>query len=77
MIFEPEVLVMTVVVLVVSFVGEFGAVGLVARSQGMGWREAGAMGALANARGLMELVLLNVGLSAGLKSPSCTPCWPS
>ncbi len=27
------------------------------------------MGALANARGLMELVLLNVGLSAGLIAP--------
>ncbi len=66
LILEPEVLLMSVVVLVVSFVGKFGAVGLVARSQGMGWREAGAMGALANARGLMELVLLNVGLSAGL-----------
>ncbi|MEV6321837.1 cation:proton antiporter [Nocardia sp. NPDC051787] len=69
LIFEPKVLVMTVVVLVVSFAGKFGAVGLVARSQGMGWREAGAMGALSNARGLMELVLLNVGLSAGLITP--------
>lgn len=66
LIFQPAVLAMTGVVLLVSFVGKFGAVGLVARSQGMGWREAGAMGALANARGLMELVLLNVGLSAGL-----------
>ncbi|WP_328403563.1 cation:proton antiporter [Nocardia sp. NBC_00403] len=63
---EPAVLVMTAVVLVVSFAGKFGAVGLVARTQGMGWREAGAMGALANARGLMELVLLNIGLTAGL-----------
>ncbi|MDE1672784.1 cation:proton antiporter [Nocardia gipuzkoensis] len=69
LILEPKVLLMAAVVLVVSFVGKFGAVGLVARSQGMGWREAGAMGALANARGLMELVLLNVGLSAGLITP--------
>ncbi|MFQ6331061.1 cation:proton antiporter [Nocardia sp. CWNU-33] len=63
---EPAVVVMTAVVLVVSFAGKFGAVGLVARTQGMGWREAGAMGALANARGLMELVLLHIGLTAGL-----------
>ncbi|UGT66434.1 cation:proton antiporter [Nocardia gipuzkoensis] len=69
LIFDPTVLLVTAVVLVVSFVGKFGAVGLVARTQGMGWREAGAMGALANARGLMELVLLNVGLSAGLITP--------
>jgi Kef-type K+ transport system membrane component KefB len=66
LIFEPKLLAVTALVLVVSFAGKFGAVGLIARSQGMGWREAGAMGALANARGLMELVLLNVGLSAGL-----------
>ncbi|MGK8512352.1 cation:proton antiporter [Nocardia asiatica] len=39
LIFEPEVLTMTVVVLVVSCAGKFGAVGLVARSQGMGRRD--------------------------------------
>ncbi|MFB8281108.1 cation:proton antiporter [Nocardia colli] len=66
LIFEPAVLVAALVVLVVSFVSKFGAVGLVARFQGMTWREAGAMGALANARGLMELVLLNIGLDEGL-----------
>ncbi|TDD58873.1 cation/H(+) antiporter [Kribbella antibiotica] len=66
LIFEPKILAVTALVLAVSFAGKFGAIGLVARSQGMGWREAGAMGALANARGLMELVLLNIGLSAGL-----------
>jgi len=66
LIFEPSVLLMAAVVLVVSFVGKFGAVGLAARWQGMGWREAGSMGALANARGLMELILLNIGQSAGL-----------
>ncbi|MBF6240890.1 cation:proton antiporter [Nocardia otitidiscaviarum] len=66
LIFAPEVLLMAALVLVVSFAGKFGAVGLAARWQGMGWREAAAMGALANARGLMELILLNIGLSAGL-----------
>ncbi|WP_231114793.1 cation:proton antiporter [Lentzea aerocolonigenes] len=66
LIFEPSVLLMGALVLVVSFAGKFGAVGLAARWQGMGWREAGSMGALANARGLMELILLNIGQSAGL-----------
>jgi Kef-type K+ transport system membrane component KefB len=55
-------------VLVVSFAAKFGAIGLAARSQGMSWYEAGSMGALANARGLMELILLNIGLEAGLIS---------
>ncbi|WP_067470457.1 cation:proton antiporter [Nocardia amamiensis] len=66
LIFAPSVLLMGALVLVVSFAGKFGAIGLAARWQGMGWREAGSMGALANARGLMELILLNVGQSAGL-----------
>ncbi|WP_225726647.1 MULTISPECIES: cation:proton antiporter [unclassified Nocardia] len=69
LILRPAVLLMTGVVLIVSFVSKFGAVAAVARKQGMGWREAGAMGALANARGMMELVLLNVGLTAGLITP--------
>jgi hypothetical protein len=51
LIFDPTVLAVTALVLVVSFASKFGAIGLVARSHGMGWREAGAMGALANARG--------------------------
>ncbi|WP_280180848.1 cation:proton antiporter [Nocardia farcinica] len=70
LIFTPNVLAVTALVLVVSFASKFGAVGLVARAQGMGWREAGAMGALANARGLMELVLLGIGLSSGLITPA-------
>lgn len=66
LIFDPTTLLIAAIVLVVSFAGKFGGVTLAARWQGMGWREAGSMGALANARGLMELILLNIGLSAGL-----------
>jgi Kef-type K+ transport system membrane component KefB len=65
LIFAPSVLPMAALVLIVSFAGKFGAISLVARWQGMGWREAGSMGALANARGLMELVLINIGYTAG------------
>lgn len=70
LIFAPAVLTMAIVVLVISFAGKFGAIGLAAKLQGMSWREAGSMGALANARGLMELILLNIGLVAGLVSPA-------
>ena len=66
LVLKPSILAMAALVLVVSFLGKFVAVGLAARWQGMGWREAGSMGALANARGLMELILLNIGLSAGV-----------
>lgn len=66
LIFDPSVLLIAIAVLVVSFVGKFGAVALTARYQGISWRESTAMGTLANARGMMELILLNIGLSEGL-----------
>jgi len=68
LILDGPTLLMAAVVLVVSFAAKFGAVGLAARWQGMSWHEAGSMGALANARGLMELILLNIGFEAGLIS---------
>jgi Kef-type K+ transport system membrane component KefB len=68
LIFDESSFLMAGVVLVVSFASKFGAIGLAARSQGMSWYEAGSMGALANARGLMELILLNIGFEAGLIS---------
>ena len=45
-----------------------GALG--ARVAGYGWRESFATGALMNARGLMELIVMKVGLDAGLIGPS-------
>lgn len=68
LILDASTLLMAGVVLVVSFAAKFGAMGLAARWQGMSWHEAGSLGALANARGLMELILLNIGLEAGLIS---------
>jgi Kef-type K+ transport system membrane component KefB len=44
-----------------------GAVG--ARIAGYGWRDSMATGALMNARGLMELIVMKVGLDAGLIGP--------
>jgi Kef-type K+ transport system membrane component KefB len=44
-----------------------GAVG--ARIAGYGWRDSVATGALMNARGLMELIVMKVGLDAGLIGP--------
>ncbi|MGA6205590.1 cation:proton antiporter [Nocardia testacea] len=66
----PAALLVTAVVLVLSFGGKFGAVTLAARYQGMSWDEAGALGAFANARGLTELILLTVGLTEGIITPA-------
>ena len=37
---------------------------------GMPWREAAGLGTLMNTRGLMELVILNIGLDIGVISPA-------
>ena len=56
-------------VLGVAIVGKLGGTSVAARMAGMGWREALSLGALMNTRGLMELVILNVGLDVGVLSP--------
>ena len=50
--------------------GKFGGAALSARLMGMPWREALALGGLLNTRGLMELVILGIGLDAGVISPA-------
>ncbi|NLA68118.1 MAG: cation:proton antiporter [Gammaproteobacteria bacterium] len=56
-------------ILVVAVVGKVvgGAVG--ARLSGLGWRDSLAVGALMNARALMELIVMKVGLDAGIIGP--------
>jgi Kef-type K+ transport system membrane component KefB len=59
----------TGLIILVAFVGKFGGSALAARNTGMSWRDAGGMGILMNTRGLMELIVLNVGLDLGVISP--------
>jgi Kef-type K+ transport system membrane component KefB len=54
------------VAMLIACVGKFGGAALAARLTGMSWREAGALGVLMNTRGLMELVVLNIGLDLGV-----------
>jgi Kef-type K+ transport system membrane component KefB len=53
----------------VACVGKFGGTAAAARLSGFGWRQSLALGALMNTRGLMELIVLNVGLEQGVISP--------
>ncbi len=55
-------------VIAVATAGKFGGVTLAARLTGSAWREAAALGVLMNTRGLMELVILNVGRDVGVIS---------
>jgi hypothetical protein len=43
---------------------------LAARLTGRSWRDSAALGALMNTRGLMELIVLNIGLDLGVISPT-------
>lgn len=57
-------------IVLVATAGKFGGAALAGRLMGMSWRFAGRLGALMNTRGLMELVVLTIGLDAGLISPA-------
>lgn len=50
--------------------GKFGGSAVAARLSGMRWREASAIGVLMNTRGLMELIVLNVGMDLGVITPT-------
>lgn len=56
-------------VLCVAIFGKLGGAAIAARFTGYGWRTACVLGALMNTRGLMELVVLNVGYDLGILSP--------
>lgn len=66
MVLEPQLLVAAIAILVASFAGKGLACWAAARIAGESPRDAQAIGALMNARGLMELILINIGLQAGV-----------
>jgi len=57
-------------IILVAVAGKFGGSTVAARAMGMSWREASSVGVLMNTRGLMELVVLNIGLDIGILSPT-------
>jgi Kef-type K+ transport system membrane component KefB len=57
-------------ILLVAIAAKFGGASLAARAAGMPWRDSAILGALMNTRGLMELIVLNIGLELGVISPA-------
>jgi Kef-type K+ transport system membrane component KefB len=55
-------------IIAVASIGKFGGSFAAARMAGLKWREAASVGVLMNTRGLMELIVLNVGLDLGVLS---------
>jgi Kef-type K+ transport system membrane component KefB len=58
------------VIVLIATGGKFGGALLAARLVGHDWRQAAGLGVLMNTRGLMELIVLNVGLDLGIISPA-------
>jgi Kef-type K+ transport system membrane component KefB len=61
---------MTGLILLVAIAGKGVACWLAARATGISNREALGIGTLMNARGLMELIIINIGLQRGIISPA-------
>ena len=57
-------------IVLIATAGKFGGTAAAARMTGLGWRDAAGLGVLMNTRGLMELIVLNVGLDLGVISPT-------
>jgi Kef-type K+ transport system membrane component KefB len=67
---SPQLLLIGLLVLVGAVAAKGGACWLAARLNGETHRTALAVGTLMNARGLMELIILNIGLQKGLIQPA-------
>jgi len=66
---QPGLVAATLAVIAASFIGKGVACWAAARLSGAGRSDALAIGALMNARGLMELIIINIGLQAGVIQP--------
>jgi Kef-type K+ transport system membrane component KefB len=58
-----------VTIIFAATVGKFGGTFAAARWMGLPWSTSAALGTLMNTRGLMELIVLNIGLELGVISP--------
>ena len=66
----PYLWALTGIILVAAIIGKGGACYAAARLNGEKHRDAMAVGTLMNARGLMELIILNIGLQRGIIEPA-------
>ncbi len=70
MVNSPQLLLIALGILAVSIAAKFGACYLAARIAGEDNRTALGIGALMNSRGLMELIIINIGLQKGIIGPT-------
>jgi Kef-type K+ transport system membrane component KefB len=56
-------------ILLVAVSGKFGGSAIAARMVGQSWKDSFSIGVLMNTRGLMQLIVLNIGYDLGVLSP--------
>jgi K+:H+ antiporter len=66
----PEQWLLCGLITVTASLGKFGGSSLAARLAGLKWRDSAALGVLMNTRGLVELVVLNIGFDLRVISPT-------
>jgi Kef-type K+ transport system membrane component KefB len=66
----PQLWLITALIVVIAVLGKGIACMLAARAAGENWRDSATIGSLMNARGLMELIILNIGLEQKVITPT-------
>ncbi|RCJ19302.1 potassium transporter [Nostoc minutum NIES-26] len=66
----PNLWGLTFLIIAIAILGKGVACMLAAKFTGENWRESATIGTLMNARGLMELIILNIGLEQGIITPT-------
>lgn len=66
---DPHLWQLCAIIICVAVVGKFIGSSLAAKFVGQNWRDSLIIGALMNTRGLMELVVLNIGYDLGVLTP--------
>ena len=57
------------VIVLTAVLGKFGGTAIASRMVGQSWKDSLSLGALMNTRGLMELIVLNIGYDLGVLTP--------
>ncbi len=66
---DPSLWIVCLIIIAVAVTGKFIGSALAAKFVGQSWRDSLVLGALMNTRGLMELVVLNIGYDLGVLTP--------
>lgn len=66
---EPHLWAMCGLIILTGVAGKFGGSAFAAKFVGQSWKESLSIGALMNTRGLMELIVLNIGYDLGVLTP--------